>query len=733
MLLQEGCDFRIDIGPVALHVDGATALQRVFEAVRAEHALLVGLAGHAPVGGHVDENGTALGAQGRELLRGIGDRGFRGVECLRGRFDAGDHPDRHERGQQQDHRHHARGDAAFPAPALHRPQGQGQDHRAEQDQADRVDATLLAEHPDQPDPGQVHRIGEHLLERFHPGTGFGQARGQGRDEADQQERQGQAEAEGEEDQQGDDRGGGEGEGQGRAHERRRARAGDHAGQHAGEEVAGRSRARGEALAGAGQAGADREHAREAQSDRQQHVYENRDEGRLLKLEAPAQRLAGRAQRDHEQADRGERGQHAGGVPERVAAGLGQAFAALGQADDLEREYRQHAGHQVEDDAAEQGEQQRREDADRGRLRRLRAQGIVGQAAAGGLGRGHWRGDEALRGLGQLLGAGRFEVDRHRVLHDRIADAVFLAALVFAEQLDRLRLAVRALQGDRQFDLVVVDDDRAEVLVGMVDAGRPLWRAEFDAAGVGHPHAALVAVQVIALGHGPAGEDLGRAHLDRLEHEGLLGRQRFFLVEWIERAAEDAAGREFLGQRARCGCRFGDRLGQRESGRMRRVADLRIGLVAALHGDREFDRAVAAIGPLVGQAGFDGIVVDLDVAEELIVLFDALRQIERAELEAGLGGLRADPALVEVIVLCDPPMQGNLARGDDFGIQHIGLFDRQQAILFLGMGDVGESEEGQRTGNDKTYQGTAPVAGAMRSLARQGAHQDGPTCCATHSA
>ena len=79
------------------------------------------------------------------------------------------------------------------------------------------------------------------------------------------------------------------------------------------------------------------------------------------------------------------------------------------------------------------------------------------------------------------------------------------------------------------------------------------------------------------------------------------------------------------------------------------------------------------------------------------------------------------------------MQGNLARGDDFGIQHIGLFDRQQAILFLGMGDVGESEEGQRTGNDKTYQGTAPVAGAMRSLARQGAHQDGPTCCATHSA
>ena len=93
-----------------------------------------------------------------------------------------------------------------------------------------------------------------------------------------------------------------------------------------------------------------------------------DEDRLLELEAPAGRLPGAAHRQQHRADDGEARQDADGIG-RPVPGHAAAFAPIrmgvaGETQGLHREHGQHAGHQVQDQAAEQGENDGLPEADR---------------------------------------------------------------------------------------------------------------------------------------------------------------------------------------------------------------------------------------------------------------------------------------------------------------------------------------------------------------------------------
>ena len=196
----------------------------------------------------------------------------------------------------------------------------------------------------------------------------------------------------------------------------------------------------------------------------------------------------------------------------MLARLFVAFAALCEAEHLERKNRQHARHQIEDQAAEEGQHKCAEDACAARGWRHAAQRVVIRRRwrACGVAIRHRRGslDEGSLRTRQLRRRRRRHGDTDVALHDRVADAVFEATLVFRMQLDCLRQAIRAREWNGQFDLVEVDSDRAEMFVGMRHARRPLRRSEPDPVAVGERKRTLVAIKVIALGHRPARKDRG---------------------------------------------------------------------------------------------------------------------------------------------------------------------------------------------------------------------------------
>ena len=123
--------------------------------------------------------------------------------------------------------------------------------------------------------------------------------------------------------------------------------------------------RGQALAHAGEAAADLEHAGEVEADHEEQIGDQQREDRRLELEAPAHLADAGADRDHDGGHRGEGDQHARGVgdavaPHRAALMAGQPREGRG----LHRQHREHAGHQVQDQAAQQGEQQRLDERER---------------------------------------------------------------------------------------------------------------------------------------------------------------------------------------------------------------------------------------------------------------------------------------------------------------------------------------------------------------------------------
>src|SRR6185437_4333681 len=141
--------------------------------------------------------------------------------------------------------------------------------------------------------------------------------------------------------------------------------------------------------------------------------------------------------------------------------------------------------------------------------------------------------------------------------------------------------------------------------------------------------------------------------------------------------------------------------------MRRIADLRVDLVAALvlHAQAQ---PCGAGGYGIGDAGIDAVVVGFHVAEVFVVMFLAVGQLGFAQRYA-LAGLEFHAAAVEVVVLRDRPVQLQYAGRRCVGTELVGLGDGQQVGGVLrerGQGGEqqaqadqqmsGHSADGQRT-------------------------------------
>ncbi len=143
----------------------------------------------------------------------------------------------------------------------------------------------------------------------------------------------------------------------RAHERRRAWGRDDRRQDAGRKRAGKPGPLGEAAADAAQPDAEFDDPGQAQPHREQEIGEQRDDNRRLQLEAPADRVAAGPQYQQQPAERGEAHDHARGVGETVAALLGAVHRDR-DPQQLQRQDREDARHQVQDRAADKRQQQR---------------------------------------------------------------------------------------------------------------------------------------------------------------------------------------------------------------------------------------------------------------------------------------------------------------------------------------------------------------------------------------
>ena len=83
----------------------------------------------------------------------------------------------------------------------------------------------------------------------------------------------------------------------------------------------------------------------------------RDHGRGLQLKAPAQLLAGTAQRQQGRPQQDQRQHHTGGVGQARSAVLGAALAWLGKAQHLDGQHREYTRHEVEQQTTDEGAQQ----------------------------------------------------------------------------------------------------------------------------------------------------------------------------------------------------------------------------------------------------------------------------------------------------------------------------------------------------------------------------------------
>ena len=219
-------------------------------------------------------------------------------------------------------------------------------------------AHLLAQHPHQPGHRGIDREGQQLPQRLHPGAGPRQAADELRGKRQRQERQRQAEPERQDHGQRGRGRLGEGEADGRPHERRGAGRRHHRRQHAREERSGEPRAPRQAVAQALQRRSQMEYAGQAQPHGEQQIGQQRDGDRRLQLEAPPDLGAGGAHAEQHAPQRRERQRgrrRCRPAPCRRTLAPRPA-GLLDQGQHLDGEHRKDAGHQVEDHAADEGEQ-----------------------------------------------------------------------------------------------------------------------------------------------------------------------------------------------------------------------------------------------------------------------------------------------------------------------------------------------------------------------------------------
>ncbi|MNP38323.1 hypothetical protein D3C76_1318290 [compost metagenome] len=100
--------------------------------------------------------------------------------------------------------------------------------------------------------------------------------------------------------------------------------------------------------------ADLEQPQQVGAEQCRHHHHEADEADALELDAPADRPLGGPQQAAHGRQQPEGGEDAGAGGEELLAHLGLLPVLLLQhRAELERQHRQHAGHQVEDEAAEQ--------------------------------------------------------------------------------------------------------------------------------------------------------------------------------------------------------------------------------------------------------------------------------------------------------------------------------------------------------------------------------------------
>ena len=155
---------------------------------------------------------------------------------------------------------------------------------------------------------------------------------------------------------GDGGGLGEGKADGCSHERRGAWGGDDGGEDSGEEAAGVALFFREFAAYAGEGEADVEESGEREGEEEDACGEEGEEDWGLELEAPSGLTAACAEGEEDGDDSPEGDEDAERVDEAVEA---EVFAfligGLEKGEAFEEEHGEDAGHQVEDDATEEGE------------------------------------------------------------------------------------------------------------------------------------------------------------------------------------------------------------------------------------------------------------------------------------------------------------------------------------------------------------------------------------------
>lgn len=112
----------------------------------------------------------------------------------------------------------------------------------------------------------------------------------------------------------------------------------------------------------------------------------------------------------------------------------------------------------------------------------------------------------------------------------VADAAFCTALVFHYQGGTGVVVVAVLKRDGGSGLLVVDLDVSEEFVILVLAISHLRRKQGDVAAVVNGEFEFVAVEVVALGDGPVGNDLVPVCDLDVQPEGLICRKQFIIAE-----------------------------------------------------------------------------------------------------------------------------------------------------------------------------------------------------------
>ena len=384
-------DGRITSCPVGAQQRDVVLRERLLHGVGIEHQSLVDLTGHAPRRREIDEDRAAGCSELQNALRGVvlprslvcHDRLGRRFAWPRRRAD--------DRCAHHDRRDKPRERSPSPAPRSARPprlpgperNGDQQQHGGEP--RHRIVVELRAEHPGEPDHRCVKREGQDLLQTHHPWPRRRQVLAPSGKERQQRIRQRHAHPERGEHREGRrsalreavaDRG---------AHERRRAWRGDRDGEHAGERVVDECVARAPGRERGRQELTDLEHAREIEREHEkQHRQPGNDRGRL-KLEAPAELCSARAKREEEPRQQPERNDHPAAERKTVRARRAGVEALGRESEYLERKHREHAGHQIEQDASDERDAEREITAGRYRRRgdrHRRGPGWTGDNAAG---------------------------------------------------------------------------------------------------------------------------------------------------------------------------------------------------------------------------------------------------------------------------------------------------------------------------------------------------------------